>query len=237
VRSESADMTPEMAFECLFISHDPEVFGIVNRALRDLSICTNICLSASKAAALLANGHTDLIVIDWDGEGSADLLHEIWKPSKWKKPTIVAISAVDCHPPGVHVVLKKPVTADSGIKSLKSAYSLMVHEHRRHARCALMMSVKTTDASNRVVPVTVLDISDGGVGLSSKEELTIGEVLSFRLLLPGAIKDIYLQVRILWIKDYGRAGSEFVRIPPVDFTILHDWLKRTIQIKKPLIAI
>ncbi len=230
-------MTPDLSFECLFISHDPEVFGIVNRVLRDLSISTNICLSSSKAAALLEKNDTDLIVIDWDGNGSSDLLHEIWKPSKRKNPTIVAILPVDCHPPGVHVVLKKPVTADSGMKSLKTAYSLMLHEHRRHARCALMMSVKATDDSNRDVPVTVLDISDGGVGLSSKEKLAIGEVLSFRLLLPGAIKDIYFQARILWIKDYGRAGGEFVRIPPVDLTILHDWLKRKIQIKKPLITI
>ena len=230
-------MTADMAFECLFISQDPGVFGIVNRILRDLSICTNICLSSSKAAAVLAKGNTDLIVIDWDGEASSDFVHELWKPNKWKRPTIVAISAVDCRPPGVHVVLKKPVTTDSGTKSIKSAYSMMVMEHRRQARYALMMSVKAAGDRNRSVPVSVIDIGDGGVGLVSTEELTIGEVLSFRLLLPGATREIYLQVRVLWIKDYGRAGCEFAQVPPVDLTILHDWLKSKIQIKKPLIAI
>jgi hypothetical protein len=87
------------------------------------------------------------------------------------------------------------------------------------------------------LPVNVIDIGDGGVGLVSKEELTIGAVLSFRLLLPDATREIYLQVRVLWIKDYGRAGCEFAQVPPVDLTILHDWLKRKIRIKKPLITI
>lgn len=230
-------MTPDMAFECLLISHDPGVFGIVNRILRDLSICTNLCLSSSKAPKLLASGSTDLVVIDWDGEASSDLVQEIWKTSRWKKPTIVAISAVDCHPPGVHVVLKKPVTAESGTKSIKSAYSKMVQDHRRHARCALMESVNASDDSNRSVPVTIIDIGDGGVGLITKSDLVIGGVLSFRLLLAGAIREIYIQVRVLWTKEYGRAGCEFVRIPPVDVTILHDWLKRKIKIKKPLITV
>lgn len=231
-------MTPEMAFECLLISHDPGVFGIVNRILRDLSICTNLCLSSSKAPKLLASGSTDLVVIDWDGEASSDLVQEIWKTSRWKKPTIVAISPVDCRqPPGVHFVLRKPVTAESGTKSLKFAYSKMVQDHRRHARCALMVSVKASDDSNRSVPVTIIDIGDGGVGLVTKSDLAVGSVLSFRLLLVGAIREIYIQVRVLWTKAYGRAGCEFVRIPPVDVTILHDWLKRKIQIKKPLITV
>jgi hypothetical protein len=232
-----AEMTPDMAFECLLISHDPGVFGVVNRILRDLSICTNICLSSSKAPKLLSSGNTELVVIDWDGEASSALVQEIWKTSRWKKPTIVAISPVDCSLPGVHVVLKKPVTAESGTTSLKDAYSRMVQDHRRHTRCALMMSAKAADESSRVLPVTVLDIGDGGIGLVTKSEVTSGDVLSFHLLLPGAIREIYIQVRVLWTKEYGRAGCEFVRIPPVDLTILRDWLRSKIKIKKPRIAI
>lgn len=83
--------------------------------------------------------------------------------------------------------------------------------------------------------VTVTDIGDGGVGLSRKEKLVTGDVLSFRLRLPGA-REILVQVRVLWTREYGRAGCEFLRIPPVDLVILHDWLKAKCQVKKPLIA-
>jgi PilZ domain-containing protein len=224
-----------MAFECLLVSHDPGVFGTINRTLRDLSICTSICLSSSKAFSLLAKGSTDLIVVDWEGEASSELLHQIWKGGQRRKPTIVAISTLDCPTPGAHVVLQKPVTAESGAHALKIAYSRMVQDHRLHARYALMMSLVATDDTKRAVPLTITDIGDGGVGLKTKEELIIGDTLSFRLRLPSLNRDIYIEVRVLWTREYGAAGCEFLRIPPVDLNILHDWLKGKSKIKKPLI--
>jgi hypothetical protein len=56
-------------------------------------------------------------------------------------------------------------------------------------------------------------------------------------LLPGAIRKIYMQVRILWTRDCSRFGCEFLRIPPVDLNILNEWLKRKSEIKKPLNAV
>jgi hypothetical protein len=230
-------MTPDMAFECLLVSSDPGVFGTIDRILRELSIRTNICLRSSRAFNLLAKGSTDLIVIDWEGEASAQLLHEIWKVGKTRKPTIVAISALDCPIPGAHVVLRKPVTAESGAKAIRSAYLRMVRDHRVNARYPLMMPLAATDEANQTVPVTVTDIGDGGVGLNTKAQLTVGETLSIRLLLPGMKRDVYMQVRVLWTREYGAAGCEFLRIPPVDSDILHHWLKCKSQIKKPLIAV
>jgi hypothetical protein len=49
-----------MAFECLLVTHDAGVFGIVSRILLDLSICTEVCLSSSKALGRLTKGGTDL---------------------------------------------------------------------------------------------------------------------------------------------------------------------------------
>jgi hypothetical protein len=230
-------MTPDMAFECLLVSSDPGVFGTIDRILRGLSIRTNICLRSSGAFDMLAKSSTDLIVIDWEGEASAELLEEIWRFGKTRKTTIVAISALDCPIPGAHVVLRKPVTAESGAKAMRGAYFRMVRDHRVHARYPLMMALTATDEANRAVPVTVTDIGDGGVGLNTKAQLTIGETLSIRLLLPGLKRDIYLQVRVLWTREYGAAGCKFVRIPPVDSEILRDWLKGRIKIKKPLIAV
>ena len=230
-------MTTEMAFECLLVSRDPGVFTTVNRILRSLSISTSICLSSSKAFQQLAGGATDLIVIDWEGEASSGLLHKIWQWNKWKKPTIVAISAQDQVMAGVHVVITKPVTDESGTRLLKVAYSRMLHDYRRYARHALTMSLIAADDSSRAIPVTITDIGQGGVGLNTKKTLMIGDELSFRMLLPGEKRDIFVQARVLWTREYGAVGCQFLRIPPVDLDILHDWLKRKSQVKRPLIAV
>lgn len=226
-------MTSEMAFECLLVSRDPNVVCIMSRLLENLSISTNICLSSAKAFDQLADSSTDLIIVDWEDD-SADLLHKIQKPGLWHKPTVVAVSSRDCPILGAHILLRKPVTEVSGSMSLHAAYSKMLCDYRRHARYALMSSVQATDQNDRSVNVTITDIGDGGVGISSKEEFSIGDVLCFRLLLPGAERPIYLEARVQWVRNYGVAGCEYLRIPPVDLNILHDWLKSKAQIKKPV---
>ena len=227
-------MTSEMAFECLFVSRDPGVFKVFTRLLRDFSISTNICLTSSRASEFLEKSTTDLIVIDWEGDNSLELLRKIWHGRNAKKPTVVAVTSSDCTVPGVHVVLKKPVTMESGRKSLKTAYCKMLVDHRRHARYALMLPVIATRDDGEALSITVLDIGDGGIGLTTKEAIHVGDVLSFRLQLPNTPRDVLVHIRVLWTNEYGRSGCEFLRIPPVDLVILHDWLIAKQQIKKPI---
>ena len=230
-------MTADMAFECLIVSRDPGLFGTICRILRELSIASNVC-SSSRASDLLDKGSTDLVVIDQESDDSSELLHKIWKGGKWKKPTVLAVSSSDLPLPGAHVNLKKPVTLESGKKSLKAAYSRMLTDYRLHARHVLMIPVSATlETSQKTVFVTVADIGDGGVGLNAKDEFVVGDILSFRLHLSGAPRGIMIRARVLWTRDYGRVGCEFVRIPPVDLTILHDWLKARSQVKEPLMSL
>ncbi len=229
-------MTPEMAFECLLISRDPAVYTTIDKVLRNFSITLDHCLSSSKACDLVANGNHDLVVIDWEGEASTELVHAIWNLRKKRKPTLVAISDDDSVP-GAHINLRKPVTLESGRASLKNAYSRMLLDHRLKARYALMTAATAIDGNNRSVPVKVTDISEGGVGLCSQEKFTIGDDLSFSLRLPSTARPIHVQVRVIWTREYGTAGCEFLSVPPVDRDILREWLKAKTQVKKPLISV
>jgi len=230
-------MTPEMAFECVLMSTDADVLRIINRTLIDFSISTRICFQASQAKRAIAEGGMDLLVIDLVDESSLELLREIWKSGPKQKPTIVGISNSNRGVPGIHIKLEKPVTPDSALKPLKEAYSRMLLDYRHHARCALMTPVTAKDDYNRVVPMTVMDVGYGGVGVRVRQELQIGQVLTFRLLLPGASKTIHIEARVLWTRDFGRTGCEFVRVPPVDLTLLHDWLKQKIMVKQPTVLV
>jgi hypothetical protein len=230
-------MTSDMAFECLLVSRDPSVVGTMNKLLGNLSISTNLCLSSSRAFDQLLEGSTDLIILDWEDE-SADLLFRLRNSGNgWQKPTVVAVSSRDYPMPGAHVVIRKPVTEASGAKSLKAAYSRMLYDYRRHARYGLVSAVRATTARKQLVDINITDIGDGGVGLVSKEEFAIGDVLTFHLFLPGSERPIYIEARVQWTRNYGAAGGEFLRIPPVDLGILHDWLRSKNPIKKPLVAL
>jgi hypothetical protein len=227
-------MTAEMAFECLLVSQDTDVLCAMNRALEDLSIYTTVCMTPLRALELLPDSKPDLVVIDWQNEQDAsELLREIWN-GKRRKPTVMAISSLGRSIPGAHMVLPRPFTPEFGAKTLRVAYSRMVQDYRRYARYAVMNSLVATDQDNREVPLAITDISQGGVGFRTKEELAAGDVLTFNLSLPRTRKAIHIQARVLWTGAYGSVGCEFLRIPPVDLDILHDWLTAKCQIKKPL---
>jgi hypothetical protein len=230
-------MTPEMAFECLLVSHDPAVVCTMDRILQDFSIHTNVCVIPSRAANLLAEGDTDLIVVDLEGEDSSELMDQILESCKRRKPTILAVSAVDCAIPGVHVILRKPVTPGSGTKSLKVAYSKMLQDYRKHTRFAVMAPVLASNEDNQPLSVTVTNIGEGGVGLTAKEKLKIGSTLSFRVPLPGLGSEICIRARVLWTRSYGIAGCEFVRLPSGDLQILQAWLESRYRFKKPLTSV
>jgi CheY-like chemotaxis protein len=231
------DMTPDMAFECLLVTRDPEVVGVMGQVLRGLSVDTNICLHASRAADLLAEGSTDLIVIDVEGDkGSLEFLNKLPNSVGWRKLTIVALSADDRPIPNAYLVAQKPLTVESAAKILKGAYSKMLQEHRRHTRYALMTSLVATDKSGRTMQIIVTDIGYGGLGLSTRETLAVGDLLACHLLLPGAKRAIDIEVRVLWTRRHGVVGGEFVHISPRDFRILLDWLEHKDLIKRPRIA-
>jgi hypothetical protein len=229
------NMTPGMAFECLLVSHDPALFCTINRALRNFSVSVDHCLSSSKACDAVTRGCHDLVVIDWEGEASSDLLHTIWNLRNRRKPTTLAICGDDQPVPGVHVILRKPLTAELTETSLKNAYSRMLLDYRMNARYAVMTAVTATATGDHKIPLTVTDIGEGGVGLNCKEKLEIGDVLAFRLQLPRVSMPLHIQVRVLWTREYGTAGCEFVSMPPVDRDILRDWVKTKTRVQKPLI--
>jgi hypothetical protein len=230
-------MTSDMAFECLFVSRDPELFRITAGILRSLSISIDVCNHASTAFETLQKTDTELLVLDWDGEECSELMQRICREPEIRKPTVVAISTGDRPIPGAHIVIKKPMTSGSGAKSFKAAYQRMLLDYRRHVRHPLMVPVTAKTEDSREVAATVIDIGDGGVGLCSRQSLIVGDILSFRVPLPGTPQEVMVRVRVVWTRQNARLGCEFVRLPAVDLMILHDWLKTKCCVKKPLIKL
>jgi CheY-like chemotaxis protein len=230
-------MTPEMAFECLLVSPDPAVFSTMDGILQDLSISTHRCTDPSKAGDLLTDGGPDLIVIDLEANRSSEFLNNVHHSRTHQKPTVLAVSSVHRVVPGAHVFLRKPVTREAGVSSLKAAYSRMVRDYRKHTRISLMTKIVANDENNRALPLTVTNIGEGGVGLSCKENLPIGTLLSFQLRLPELKQEISLHVRVLWTRQYGAAGCEFIRVPEFDIQLLYAWLESRYRFKKPVATI
>ena len=208
----------------------------MSRLLEELSIATNVCPRPAQAVNYLAEGNTDLLIVDWE-EDSAELLQRFNQSHRWCKPTVMVVSESGGTASGTYPLLRRPVTSEAGAQSLKQAYFRMLQDHRQHTRYAVAISLTASDQEGRIVPVTVTNIGEGGIGLSTKELLTRGDVLSFSLLLPDTDTPIDIETRVQWTGQYGAVGCAFARIGPADRNVVDNWLKSKCRIKKPLVEL
>jgi hypothetical protein len=236
-RLENSHMTPEMVFDCLLVSHDPAVVCILDPILQDLSMSTSVCPDAAKASDILRQVSTDLIVVDLDNEDSTELVNRLGRSELHQKPTVLGVSATDRALPGVHVLLRKPFNQQSGMNSLRRAYSRMVQDFRKHTRFALMTSVVARDENDSRISIMVTNIGQGGLGFTAKTKIESGTILSMRIPLSGLGNHIDVRARVLWNRDYGAAGCEFVHLSDFDGQLLRAWLESKYRIKKPLIPV
>ena len=229
-------MNEDMAFECLLVSRDPGVMSIMHRLLGDLAISTKIFPTPARAVEYLSEDSTDLVIVDWQKD-SPELLEHIKRSGRSQKPTVMVVSDTPIPMPGTYSLLRKPISVESSTRLLKHTYSRLLRDYREHTRIVLMKSLIANNQHGRSVPIIVENIGEGGVGLSAKEFLSLRDLLSFSLQLPGAEIPIDITVRVLWLRQYGAAGCEFVSISPADRRRLCDWLEQKCPVKKPMVEL
>jgi response regulator RpfG family c-di-GMP phosphodiesterase len=211
----------------------------MNQVLNDLSIEVEVCTRPYRAIELLSGYNIDLVVLDWDDDKAAsEIICKISQVGNAKSPTIVAVTnsskISDATRAGAHLVVPEPVTPESGKTSMKMAYSRMIQDYRRYARIAVMQPVTVKKEHGSPFTITVTDISQGGIGLHTKERLKIEDVLQFLILLPNAERIITLEACVRWAKESGLAGAELRNVAPADLQVLHGWLRKRCRVKKPI---
>ncbi len=226
-------MTPEMVFECLVVSDDIQVLSLMKCALDRLSIDVERCANPVKGLELLAKRDVDLVVCDCKGApGEIELVNGVLTSDRKRKPTVITVVdspflALGAKSAGAHVIIRKPLTRESSAQGLKTAYSRMVREERRAARYAIMRRVLAKNQRGELVPITITDISEHGIGLFSKKKIDVGELLSFELALSNAMS-ITVQARLLWTR-HSLGGADFECMSDADRRFLHGWLASRVR--------
>ena len=227
-------MTPEIVFECLVVSDDNQVLSLMNCALDRLSIDVERCANPVKGLELLAKRDVDLVVCDCKGApGEIELLNRVLTSDRKRKPTLITVVdspflALGAKSAGAHVIIRKPLTRESSAQGLKAAYSRMVREERRAARYAIMRRVLAKNQRGELVPITITDISEHGIGLFSKKKIDVGELLRFELALSNATPSITVQARLLWTR-HSLGGADFECMSDADRRFLHGWLASRVR--------
>ncbi|MGA2924327.1 MAG: PilZ domain-containing protein [Candidatus Sulfotelmatobacter sp.] len=221
----------------LLVSADPVTVQQFSLALRELSISPDACQDAASAALLLKRRKFDAVIVDLQlGEQSGLILDEVHLSSSNRTAVTFGIGHNDAARTAAfrkksQFVFERPLSAQSIHKTLKPAYGLILRERRRYFRYPVSIPVIMRNESMQEIQCTSVDISVGGMALSTLVPLVPlvpSESLRVQFTLPDHEAPVLAESMICWSKT-GGLGVRFVSVSDDHKSQLQAWLSQKLE--------
>ena len=225
------NMAVTMTLTSLLVCSDVPTIQVLRRMLQDLGIKVESCGDLSLAAERIEERHFDALLVDCEGRPDAAALITQARNSAANKSS-VAIAIVGPNDPprdisaqGSNFVLYKPISSERAANSMRAACDLMRYERRIRPRIPVQASSSITYADKENVPAALVDLSDDGVAILSKNKLPPYSKVYFHFVLPGNTSPVRLSGEVMWQDSSGRVGIRFAQVPKTSRRVLNDWLQ------------
>ena len=218
----------------LLVSADPATIQQFSLALRELSISPDVCQGAAGAVRLLSRGKFDAVIVDLQlREQSGVIMDEVRLSASNRTAVTFAISGGDEDATAAFrkrtgFVFERPLSTQSIRSVLKPAYGLILRERRRYFRCPISNPVTIVRRNMPDVRCRNVNISEGGMALSTSVSLNAGEHVQVQFTIPDHKVPFVADSTICWLKT-GLIGVRFVSLSPTRKSELQEWLSRKLE--------
>ena len=218
----------------LLVSADPVTIQQFSLALRELSISPDTCKDAASAGLLLKRRKFDAVIVDLQlGEQSGLILDEVHLSASNRTAVSFGISNSDAETTAAfrkkaQFVFERPLSPQSIHKTLNPAYGLILRERRRYFRCPISLPVIIQRESRQEIRCNSVNISGGGMALSTQVPLVPGENVRVQFTLPDHEAPFLAESTICWSKT-GHLGVRFVSLSDEHKSELQAWLSQKLE--------
>jgi ActR/RegA family two-component response regulator len=218
----------------LLVSADPVTIRQFGYALQELSISPDVCQEVSASIRLLNCRKFDAVIVDLQlGEQSAAVLDAVRLSASNRTAVTFAISGSDAEASaafhkGSGLVFERPLSPESIRNTLKPAYGLILRERRRYFRCPVSVPIVIIRRNNPEVRCYSLNISEGGMAVSTFVPLSPGEYVQVQFTLPDQEVPFVADSKVCWWKT-GHLGVRFVFFLSRRQSELQDWLSQKLE--------
>jgi CheY-like chemotaxis protein len=217
----------------LLVSADPVTIQQFSHALQELSISPDVCQEVPAAVGLLNRRKFDAVIVDLQlGEQCGLILDEVHRSSSNRTAVTFAISGSDAEGTAFRkrseFVFERPLSTQSIRSTLKPAYGLILRERRRYFRCPISIPVTILRQSMPEVRCHSMNISEGGMAVSTFVPLSAGEPVQVQFTIPDHKVVFVAESTICWLKT-GCLGFRFVSLSPERKSELQGWLSRKLE--------
>jgi CheY-like chemotaxis protein len=220
-----------MALHALLLSRDPDVHRTIRRVLDSVNIELEVCNTPEHARTALGSRKYDALLVDCDTEKAPTILKELRQGKSNKSCIAFALvngktSVQQAFQIGANFVLDKPISIERATRSVRAAQGLIMRERRRYHRHLLRATGTILVDSGADLPISITNISEGGISIECSRQLDQGGAASMKFSLPGANKTLELKGEIIWSNAEGQAGIRFQVLPLDVKKALDAWLEK-----------
>ena len=211
------------------ISADPVTIQQFSLGLRELSISPDVCRCERAAISLLSHRKFDAVIVDLQLQEQAGVIMDEVRLSPSNRTAVTfAISGGDVDATTAFrrrtgFVFERPLSTQSIRGVLKPAYGLILRERRRYFRCPISSPVTIVRRNMPEVTCQSVNISEGGMAVSTSVPLNAGEPVQVQFSIPDHKAPFVAESTICWLKT-GHLGVRFVSLSSERKSELQQWL-------------
>ena len=217
----------------LLVSADPVTIQQFTLALRKVSISPDICQEAAGAIRLLNRRKFDAAIVDLQlGKQCGLVLDEVGLSPSNRTSVTFTISGSNAESTAFRkrtgFVFERPLSPQSIGSTLRPAYALILRERRRYFRRPISNPVTIIRRNMPEVRCGSVNISEGGMAVSTLVPLNAGEDVRVQFTLPNHKVPFLAESTLCWLKT-GQFGVRFVSLPLERKSGLQEWLSRKLE--------
>ena len=218
----------------LLVSADPVSIQQVSYALQELSISPDVCQEVPASIGLLNCRKFDAVVVDLQlGEQAGVILDEVRSSKSNRTAVTFAISGSNAAATAAFrkrsgFLFERPLSTESIRSTLKPAYGLILRERRRYFRYPVAIPVTILRQSMPEVRCYSVNISEGGMAVSTFVPLSPGEEVQVQFRLPDHEVLFLAESKVCWWKT-GHLGIRFVSLSREHKSELQGWLSQKLE--------
>ena len=221
-----------MALQALLLSRDPEVQRTLRRVMDAANIELDLSSTSEQARLALSRHKYDAFLVDCDDTVQGPAVLRELRQGKSNR-SCIAFAVVNGHTTvqqafemGANFVLDKPISIDRATRSVRAAQGLIMRERRRYHRHLIKATGAIMVDTGTEVPVSITNISQGGISIECSRRLDQGGAARLRVQLPGSRKALEVKGEVMWSTPEGKSGIRFQVLSVEVKKELDAWLEK-----------
>jgi hypothetical protein len=216
-----------MTLSSMVVSRDWQEVSVLECILGGLHMDVSVENEPQRALARMAKSKIDALIVDCDLNGSSQFLRELQSMPNPRTVPLVIMGGPrlqNLDESGALFAFEKPISVEQAVRTLSAARSMILDGRLRYHRAGLEVPVSLTTKGQKPMEAFLVNLSQGGMQIHTKDPFEAAKALQVSFELPGARSGLKARAEIAWQDKRGNLGVRFVKLAPRQQRTLQLWL-------------